>query len=72
MEIKVSEGRNVKARDPVVAKQGVFACVESEELTQVEKERTERPVSKKQVSDTKVWSISEIAKRLTTWLNLTK
>ena len=71
MEIKVSEGRNIKARDPVAEKEGVFACIANEDLTRIERERTEHREAE-EISDEKVWSISEIAKRLAVWLHLTK
>ncbi len=77
MEVKVSTGRNVRKKDPVIDSQGVFACIEKEELSIGEQERVvehqqkiERETEKKKKE--KVWSLKAISRRISQWLHLPK
>jgi hypothetical protein len=76
MEVKVSEGRNIKNKDPVASKQGVFACIEKQQLSVVEQQRSSEQELKasllKKKEKEKVWTLSAIAERLSVWLKLKK
>jgi len=77
MQIKINNDRQRKQSDPVVQKQGVFATIAEEELKPAEQARIIQDQQSQQKEQeieqqTKTWTVSEIAKRLSRWLHLTK
>jgi hypothetical protein len=77
MEVKVSTGRNVRKKDPVIDSQGVFSCIEKEDLSAGEQERViehhqkqEQAIEKKKKE--KIWSLKAISRRVSQWLHLPK
>ncbi len=77
MEVKVSTGRNVRKKDPVIDSQGVFSCIEKEELSVGEQKRVvehhqkkEQEIAKKKKE--KIWSLKAISRRISKWLHLPK
>lgn len=75
MEVKVSTGRNVRQKDPVIDSEGVFSCIEKDELSAGEQKRVvehQEKQLKQEKQKNKTWSLKAISKRISEWLHLPK